>query len=97
MTTPDVLAYENKPLMNKLIDGLLAECGEGEFVIARRPFRWLLIVGSSLGESEVISNAYEMFELESVCAERNWAILYNFCHAAICRQMTPTEIAELRP
>ena len=79
MTTENVLDYECRPVMDPLVDALRAQCGEGEFVIQRKPFRWHTDQG-------VISNGYEMFRLEQIAAENGWEIVYDFRQAAIVRK-----------
>lgn len=44
---------------------------EGEHVIVRSAFRWLI-------DGEVIPNAYECHDLEDVCSERNWSIVCSY-------------------
>lgn len=72
----DTLAYErlNLEALQKAI-GL----SEGEHLLVRSPFRWML-------DGQVVSNAYEMFEMQGVCEERGWQIVETFGeHIAIVR------------
>lgn len=77
-----VLAYENVEVMRPLVEALHAQCGDGEWVIYRRPFRWLRYEGD-FHNGHVMSNCYEMFSLESVLEMTGLEARYSFEHAAI--------------
>lgn len=63
--------------MQVLVAALDARRGPNDRVIYRAPFRWRNVDGT------VISNCYEMFELEEVAAFLEMDIAYHFTHAAI--------------
>lgn len=73
-------AYEDALVMKPLVDALVAQCREGEYVIFRQPFRWMR---GTWDDHSVMPNAYEMFELEQVMSERGLEARYTFEHAAI--------------
>lgn len=72
------LDYENVPMMRSIVAILEENCRDGERVIWRSPFRWK-------DKGGVLPNAYEMFSVEQVAAERDLEIVANFNHAAIVR------------
>lgn len=69
----------NAIAMGPLVDALRSQCSPGEKVIWRCAFRWK-------DDNGVLSNQYEMFDLESVAANIGCEVVWNFNHAAIVRQ-----------
>lgn len=68
-TVPKMLAHER---INAKAIAAAILCWEGEFVIVRSAFRWLK------HGTDVIPNAYEMFDMEQVCEERDWRIVERY-------------------
>lgn len=75
----EILTYENKLIMQPIIDHLKTQCEEGEKVIYRDCFRW------KNQDGHVLSNCYEMFSLEGVAGLCNYEIVHNFHHTAIVK------------
>lgn len=82
------LTYENEGLMADIVAVLVRYRGPGERVIWRQPFRWHDANG-------VLSNCYESHSLREVCNYRRWAVVHEFFHAAIVRDMTAEERAAI--
>ena len=57
---------------------------DDEFVICRQAFRWLK-------DGLVISNGYEMFEMETIIEDNGWELVETYGeHIAICKPKSPT-------
>jgi hypothetical protein len=73
-----VMAYECRTVMADLVAALHEQCSDGEKVIWRAPFRWK-------DHSGILSNQYEMFEVDSVADAIGCEVVWDFRHAAIVR------------
>jgi hypothetical protein len=74
-----VMAYECPVVMDALLAELRKQCSDGERVIYRSAFRWK-------DDNGVLSNQYEMFDLDSVADAIGCEVVWDFRHAAIVRK-----------
>jgi len=73
----NILPYERIDEL-KIIEAI--RVSSGEFIVVRRPFRWMK-------NGEAISNAYESFGMECVCEDNGWKIVEKYGeHIAICKK-----------
>lgn len=79
-----MMGYECPAIMEPLVEALRKQCSDGERVIWRCAFRWK-------DDSGVLSNQYEMFDLETVAENIGCEIVWDFNHAAIIRARTAAE------
>lgn len=86
------MPYEDLLVMRPLVEALQKSMLPGDRLIYRAPFRWKEVgEEAEMLHAPVLSNQYEMFDVDSVARSMGCEVIWDFNHAAIVRPADQTK------